>query len=64
MDKVKHNVEKNQKKTKNRRRNNASPLVMSAKRPRTLYNLRKHEPKLIIEAPAISSLLVRSEKSK
>ncbi|AES59966.1 lysine-specific demethylase JMJ706 [Medicago truncatula] len=54
-DNVKHNVEKNQKKTKNRRRNNASPSVMSAKRPRTLYNLRKHESKLIIEAPAISS---------
>ncbi|AES59963.1 transcription factor jumonji family protein [Medicago truncatula] len=61
---IKHTVEKNQKKPKNRCRNNVSPSVMSTKRQRVIYNLRKHESELIIKVPAVSSLLATSEKSK
>ncbi|PNY04674.1 lysine-specific demethylase 5D-like protein [Trifolium pratense] len=60
-DNIKHNVEK---KTKNYRRNNPPPSGMSNKRPRILYNSRKHDSKLIIKVPAISSLSATSEKSK
>ncbi|WJX10597.1 hypothetical protein P8452_01295 [Trifolium repens] len=64
-DNIKHNVEKNKKKTKNHHRNNPHPpSVMSNKRPRILYNSRKHDPKLIIKVPAVSSLSATSEKSK